>query len=372
MRVDNRTNARFIMREYIGLGVTLVSCNWLFHAWQSGGLAGYVFAPLAVLGVAVMAAFQHRLSGLAHDASHYTLFRNKLANELVSDLFLMFPIVAMTQKYRLAHFGHHRFVNDPNHDPDLIRLNHPHPREFPVSKRKFWRDYVLLGLWPPVMLRYLFGRAKAANLGTSNGDKPLRNAYNMAVARRMRGAYWLALLAMVHAFNAWPVFWLFWVVPLLTFYPFYMLLREVAHHANAPDDGDFTNSRVFRVHPLLEAAVFPYGQAFHLTHHLFAMVPHYRIAQAHEILLGFPEYRDTITVCNGYFFRNLRREGPSVLDVLRAGHQPGRGSRWDNGHDVVEKPRRSRWFSSTTSRTISIPQARKRRGNSAAVPDECS
>ena len=280
MRTDNRTNACYIAGEYGGLALVLWGCGAAFHRWASGELATSLFLPLAVLGVFLVATWQHRLSGLAHDASHFTLFRNKLANELVSDLLLMFPLVAMTQRYRAAHLGHHQFVNDPERDPDLVRLNASEPHHFPVSKLGFWRRYVVRGLWPPSILRYLFGRAKAANLDAGGAGRPLRTVYPLRVGRCMRGAYWLTVLAAVHLGQAWPIFGLFWVVPLLTAYPLLMQLREIAHHSNAPDDGDLTNSRVFRVHPLWAACVFPYGQAFHLTHHLFAMIPHHRVAEA--------------------------------------------------------------------------------------------
>jgi fatty acid desaturase len=274
-----------------------------------------VFVPATMLGITLVAVFQHRLSGLAHDASHYTLFRNRLVNELASDLLLLFPLLAMTQKYRAAHLGHHRFVNDPERDPDLVRLNYPEPQRFPICKPEFWFRYVIRSLWPPEVLRYLIGRAKAANLGTGGSEK-LRTVYRSRVARSLRGAYWLTVLTIVHASHAWPVFWLFWILPLLTVYPFLMQLREIAHHMNAPDDGELTNSRVFQVNPWLGAAVFPYGQAFHLTHHLFAMIPHYRIAQAHDVLRRYRPYREQVVVCRGYFFRRLGTTGPSVLDLL--------------------------------------------------------
>jgi fatty acid desaturase len=143
----------------------------------------------------------------------------------------------------------------------------------------------------------------------------------------MRGTYWLTVLTAVHAFGVWPVFWLFWVVPLLTAYPFLMQLREIAHHSNAPDDGDLTNSRVFLVNPLLAACVFPYGQAYHLTHHLFAMLPHYRMAEAHAILMRHPPYRESAVVCRGFFFPRLGAEGPTVLDELSKHRDAPRDSR---------------------------------------------
>ena len=316
MRADNRTNVAYIFREYILLAGVIGCGVWAHGAWSAGTLATFGFVPLAAIVVVLIATVQHRLSGLAHDASHYVLFKNRLANELVSDLLLMFPIVAMTQKYRASHLGHHQYVNDPERDPDLLRLNHSSPQKFPVSKAGFWFRYVVKGLYPPVMLGYLFGRAKAANL--SEGPD-LRGVYRAKVARCMRGAYWLSVFCLVQILHAWPVFLLFWVLPLLTIYPLLMQLREIAHHSNAPDGGDLTNSRVFRVNPILGVAVFPYGQAFHLTHHLFAMVPHHRMAALHDLLSKYAPYREQAVVCRGYFFRTPGTDGPSVLDILAEG-----------------------------------------------------
>ncbi len=316
MRADNRTNLRFLLGEYAGLILSVGGSAWAYGQWQGGGLSTWAFVPLATLGVLVIAAFQHRLSGLAHDASHYTLFKHKLANELASDILLMFPLMAMTQKFRNTHVGHHRFVNDTEKDPDLRRLqgNEPHP--FPMSKARFVFRYVVKGLWLPSIWTYLYGQAKNANAADGDDTPELRTVYRFRIGRMMRGCYWLSVLTVVHALHAWPIFLLFWVVPLLTAYPIFMQLREIAHHSNAPDDGEVTNSRIFRVNPILNAAVFPYGQDFHVTHHMFAMLPHYNMARAHEVLMRYPPYRDNVVICRGFFFRTPGTTGPSVLDVL--------------------------------------------------------
>ena len=316
MRTDNRTNISYIAGEYGGLALVLWGCGAAFHRWSSGELATSLFVPLAALGVFLVAISQHRLSGLAHDASHFTLFKNKLANELVSDLLLMFPLVAMTQRYRAAHLGHHQFVNDPERDPDLIRLNAVGAAPFPRLEARLLEALrgprPLAPLDPALPLRE--GEGRQPRRGRIRPAAPDR--LSVRVGRCLRGAYWLTVLAAVHLGQAWPLFGLFWVVPLLTAYPLLMQLREIAHHSNAPDDGDLTNSRVFRVHPLWGACVFPYGQAFHLTHHLFAMIPHYRVAEAHALLSRHKPYREQVVVCHGYFFRRRGTPGPSVLDLL--------------------------------------------------------
>jgi fatty acid desaturase len=314
MRADNRTNIAYLMVDYLALGLVLAGETVAYGAWTTGRLSTGLFVGCAALGITVVAAIQHRLSGLGHEAGHYTMFRNKLANELASDFLCMFPLMAMTQRFRATHLGHHRFVNDPVKDPDWSRLHAKESDHFPMSKPRFWGRYVLEAFWPLSLWTYLFSQARNAN--ATAGQPEMRTVYRFRVGRCLRGAYWLTVLTAVHLAGLWPIFWLFWVLPLLTVYPFFMQLREIAHHSNAPDDGEFTNSRIFRVNPIVRACVFPYGQDFHLTHHLFAMLPHYRMAEAHTILMNHRPYREQVVICQGFFFRTPGTDGPSILDVL--------------------------------------------------------
>src|SRR5690349_13122030 len=85
LRADNNTNIAYLAAEYVCLLGSLAGCVWLYGAWTGGVLSTSAFAALAVVGIVVVAVFQHRLSGLGHEGSHYALFRNRLANELASD-----------------------------------------------------------------------------------------------------------------------------------------------------------------------------------------------------------------------------------------------------------------------------------------------
>lgn len=315
LRADNHTNVIYILGEYAGLGVSLAACTWLYSTWSSGAMPTAGFLPLCMLGMALIAAFQHRLSGLGHEASHYALFQNRLANELASDLLCMFPLMAMTQRFRITHLGHHQFLNDPVRDPDVPRLHFDEDRfPFPMKKTTFWYRYVVMSLWPPALMKYLYGQAKNANV--SAGLREPRCVYRFRVGRCLRGAYWLPVLTSVHLTGAWPLFFLFWVSPLLTFYAFYMQLREIAHHSNASREGEFTHSRNFHCNPILNWAVFPYGQDYHLTHHVFGLLPHYNLAKAHAILMRYAPYREQAVSCYGYFFLRPGSKGPTVLDML--------------------------------------------------------
>src|SRR5690606_21803334 len=107
-----------------------------------------------------------------------------------------------------------------------------------------------------------------------------------------------------------------WVVPLFTSFSFFMILRQLVQHGNA-DRGWATNSRTFLVGPAIDFAVFPMGPDYHLPHHMYATVPHYRLRELHDYLMGYPEYREQAVVVKGYFFPPKHpKDAPTVLDVL--------------------------------------------------------
>jgi fatty acid desaturase len=134
----------------------------------------------------------------------------------------------------------------------------------------------------------------------------------------------------------------YWIVPLVTSFAFFMILRQWVQHGNG-DRGWLTNTRIFFVQRLLNFSVFPIGQDYHLPHHLFATVPHYRLGRLHEALLEYPEYREQAIEVHGYFHSPERPKiHPTVVDVLGPEYAPREfhGVHIDNSvleDDVVEE-----------------------------------
>jgi fatty acid desaturase len=105
-----------------------------------------------------------------------------------------------------------------------------------------------------------------------------------------------------------------WVLPLVSSFPFFMLLRDVYQHSNA-DEGRLTNSRVFYTDPFTRWAVFVYGQDMHIPHHLFPAIPHYHLGELHRILRrANPDYGDLVVECHGTFSDALGRT--TILDEM--------------------------------------------------------
>ena len=111
-------------------------------------------------------------------------------------------------------------------------------------------------------------------------------------------------------------YFVLWVVPIFTSFSFFMILRQLVQHGNG-GRGWLTNTRVFFINPLVNFAVFPMGQDYHLPHHIFASVPHYRLKELHAYLMQCAEYRAQAVEVEGYFMPYERPPTkPTVLDVV--------------------------------------------------------
>lgn len=122
--------------------------------------------------------------------------------------------------------------------------------------------------------------------------------------------------------KAWGYFALYWIVPLFTTFPVFMILREWLQHGNA-DRGKMTNSRVFMTGPLFNFAVMPWGMNYHLPHHLMSSVPHYNLKKLHELLLRDPEYAEKGVVVEGLYGPSDPATGrPTALGILHVDHAP--------------------------------------------------
>jgi fatty acid desaturase len=133
-----------------------------------------------------------------------------------------------------------------------------------------------------------------------------------------------ALAWITWATGVWAAvyYFFYWLVPLFTSFAFFMILRQLVQHGNG-GRGWLTNTRVFLLRPLIRFSVFPIGQDYHLPHHLFATVPHYRLRKLHEVLMEYPEYRQEAVVVEGYFLPpQTPQTRPTVLDVLGPQYAP--------------------------------------------------
>src|SRR5487761_2349926 len=150
-QVDNLTNVGFIAIEYFCLFCVLAGTIGFCEYRASWGLGWGWNIPVLGLAIVLIGALQHRLAGLGHEASHYSLLKHKFLNDLVGDVFCMLPILSTVHFYRVFHLAHHQFINDPERDPDLVSLGGGKMVDrFPMSSRwEFIRSIYLRGFTEP-------------------------------------------------------------------------------------------------------------------------------------------------------------------------------------------------------------------------------
>jgi len=233
------------------------------------GVAIY-FPPFYFFAVLIIAGRQHALLMMMHEGAHFRISKNTKLNDFVSDTFAAYPVFFSTLDYRNNHLPHHRYTNT-DQDPDWIRkISHPE-WQFPQSKSsiaKLLGRQILVGgvEWLVLMARINKGWKK--------------------------GIYWATILCFISAFGVWKEFLLFWMVPMMTFFPLFQRIRSIAEHFGLERSHEMNSTRNILAHPLETFFFSPHNVNYHLAHHMFPSVPQYNLKALHEDFCKHPVYRD--------------------------------------------------------------------------------
>jgi fatty acid desaturase len=218
--VDNSTNLFYLAMEYVCLTMVIGSTVAFAQFPARWGLAWSSNIPVFAMAIILIGGIQHRLAGLGHEASHYCFMKNRLLNDLIPDLFCMFPLLTTVHFYRLFHMAHHQFTNDPGRDPDLLNMGHGRRfDEFPMLRGRFIRVvYLCLLVAPTRFIGYVWAYMKVNTLGQGKSTYVERaGSGSLSGGDRLRLG---TLLGLVYLFSISAVFWILtsinrpnWIVP---------------------------------------------------------------------------------------------------------------------------------------------------------------
>lgn len=212
---------------------------------------------LLILPQGILIAF---LFTLQHEATHKTPFADERLNEWAgwaSGVLIFQPFLW----FRYFHLMHHRYTNDPAHDPELAGL--PKPDNWPdflwhLSSVGYWRDKLAL-FWC-----LCFGTIDAAYLPERVHPRLRREA------RGMLGIYALALAVTVFVD---PVLLWVWIVPLVFGFPV-LRLYLLAEHGRCPRVANmFDNTRTTYTNCIVRFLA--WNMPYHIEHHTYPQVPFY-------------------------------------------------------------------------------------------------
>lgn len=266
------------------------------HCWATiiaaGAMAVIWPNPFTILlAVMIIGARQLGLAILMHDAAHFALHPDPRVNDWIGDWLCGAPVGARVAPYRRYHLQHHKFAQQAD-DPDLV-LSAP----FPITRQSFWRKAVrdLTG--------QTFIKQRFAVLGSKlKGGVSATNAFLGEAGRQKSFLLWnLGLLLVLSAAGLWWAFFVLWILPMATWYPFVTRIRNIAEHALvAKDEPDpARHARTTRANWLERLLIAPYYVNFHCEHHMFMHVPCWNLPKVRKLLeargvtermLGAPGY----------------------------------------------------------------------------------
>ncbi|PHN48912.1 fatty acid desaturase family protein [Pseudomonas amygdali] len=272
---DRRSERATLARDNLSLTSDLKQLSNWRQALQIGVQWAVIVAAITLaeisdstlvclIAVVVIATRQHALLVLMHDAAHLLISRDKRRNDLISNVFLTFPLTLSTSRYRAHHIAHHKHLNTPT-DPDYADAFAP------PSSGLFWQ----------ALLRDISGLSTLQSLRTMDSFSVIGLFTSPSPATRTERyqalAFYACAVLLISAFSAWPGVLLYWLAPLVFFLPPILRIRSLSEHAGLSTQSVKRDAR--SVSPgWLERGLFaPCNINRHWEHHLFQEVPSYHL-----------------------------------------------------------------------------------------------
>ena len=273
----------------------------------------YWLYPIAVVFIA---ARQHSLYMLNHDASHSALFKSRNVNKVVATWLANLPLLHHPDtwsfvQWRRQHLLHHSELGTKLDPYWVYRDSEGLTRREMTRPELVWR-VVKVGL----MSSLGWITAKQGIFRARTGEfvrevphwkvffEPFRDDPEMRNERWLTWAFTLAAVAVITLLGGWFIVLLYWIVPMYTVYPMLLELSEMTeHHWHvAPDDMvETTTSTIPGIFTKL--FVSELNRTLHREHHLLAKVPCYNLLGLHRLLHA-----------NGLVPPSVRGLGRTILD----------------------------------------------------------
>ena len=274
--------------------------------------ATYVDAILATVIAIIVVATRHNVLGLlVHEQAHLLGYRGKYGDLLVN-LFAAYPLLVLTvEGYAQVHLAHHRDYFSEK-DPDFLRKS-GEEWSFPKTPRETAKLFLadIVGINTLKLVR-----------GKTQSPQGFAFARRYRVPAWVRPIYFVVLAGVLTWTEAWGIFLLYWVLPILTVSQLIVRWGAICEHKyNLP------GALVPESTPLIllgwwERLLLPnLNFAMHPYHHFFPGVSFSQLPKVHEIYCreGLINHENIFLGYAAYLrFITSRRDRPSDANVEAA------------------------------------------------------
>lgn len=271
----------------------------LLGIWAQVGVALLLFhhfpthPGVALLALTLIGGAQHACGLVAHEGAHYLLIpQNRKLNDLLCAVFFASPILLPFATYRRRHMEHHRHVSTEHDTKELYRRRFRGWRLlWEVTRSLLGLDFVSQA-WLTLKPRPGTRKPSAKTTGGFGRD--------------------LAALALVQsallgffAIWDWRLYFLLWLLPLITFAQLFSKLRSAAEHqpldseagaGHTPyfKDTDAPYLRSIGATPIEGLFLTRINFHYHAEHHLWPQVCYQYLPILHERLKARPDFEGVV------------------------------------------------------------------------------
>jgi fatty acid desaturase len=274
-----------------------------FHIWSAIIAAFYLLEVSSqwglwtrgltcILCAVFIATRQNALAVQMHEGAHGLLFRSARLNDLFSNWLYAYWILNRIEAYRVVHFKHHLHLHE-NEDPDLKIY------AYQFETRKSISYALLKDLFLATAIERMCTYWRYRSNDTSAATLPKFVAFVWQLTPVL-----LLLAIYGDPIKGVSVYFLFWLLPLLTLYPIIVRIRTVAEHFTwtMPDNGKAAFVARTTITGFFERYFIGANMEYHFEHHLFPAIPHYNLRRFRKRLFEISgiDREAKARQCHGY------------------------------------------------------------------------
>lgn len=273
-----RPNALRSLQSFASDWLLIVITLWLLLEF------GFWLLPLSLV---VIGSRQRALSNLVHDAAHSNLFTTKKINDGIANWFAAYWMFDSVKNYRKNHLKHHQHLGSPNLDPDSVthfRYGYDDCNPAKGTPLKiYWALILSFHAWKDSVCGALFTLDLKSRI-------LILCLYSLVASTIW---YFCGLQTTASILGIW-------ILARITTYHAIRIFAEFLDHGGLKSKSIIEFTRNLPHRGLLTSCFHPHCDTYHLVHHLFPKIPHYRLHRAHVLLSAESIYL-TAHHCDSYF-----------------------------------------------------------------------
>lgn len=261
-------------------GMLAIGLDWCVIAAAIAAAIVTEHPAVWIIAGIVIAARQHALLIIMHDASHFRLLSSRSWNDRVSNWLLAWPLLVSTEAYRENHLAHHLHLNTDD-DPDWLRKQGQSAWTFPKTRLQ-----LALLLMRDCCGGGALDQFRALRALSRSPDRKARSLRQTGE----RLGYYAVLSVVISISGTWIPVLLLWFLPAFTVLPMLLRIRSIAEHFGVEGETRLNMSRNTFAQWWERMLLSPHCVGLHLDHHLYPAVPFYNLPKLHQLLSRDPQY----------------------------------------------------------------------------------